>query len=61
MSLGIDQKHFINKRETNEQQERVSKIVQGQSGNNSSCVENFGGVQIPKLGPLGTVTLNISG
>ena len=34
------------KRETDEQQVRVSKIVQGQSGNNTSCVENFGGVEI---------------
>ena len=34
------------KRETEEQQVRVSKIVQGQSGNNISCVESFGGVEI---------------
>ena len=39
------------KRETDEQQVRLSKIVQGQSGNNTSCVDNFGGMQIPKLAP----------
>ena len=47
------------KRETDEQLVRVSKIVQGQSSENTRHQENFAAVQIPTLS--GVITLNVTG
>ena len=47
------------KQETDEQLVRVSKIVQGQSSENTRHQENFAAVQIPTHS--GAITLNVSG